>query len=430
MKIQGLQSLSFNSKGDAIASNGTVIKPVGRTVSARKQDSQVLPELLLSVPFYLYEELSWINATISGNGPVADYNLLSDKENGLRWKHGDDFWFLKAAHGHPMRTQRIEDAKLFFVPTLLNHYDFFHSFERRRVCVNERCDRELLQYTKEQLEKSPAFRTFPGRHLIVRSHWRQRKNDGARGNKNDPVYAKFFFEMVPSMNVVNFEGEVSPTDKYNVPAYKVGTPCEQGVGLNKTLDFALIANMKFEDRRNLCDWLNRSSSLMGYTSVCGRGVRCPTIAQAKFGFHIHGDTWGSQRLMDLLVSGTVPIFTHIAQFDVQGGWIDWKQLSYYLPIHNLSHYIVSNRRAGRFQMNEDQVESYFLKRIERIHRDKDGYERRHRAVLEHSPFFDMTTSYPFDTYMYLLQAQLFPESRSAQSRWSALILPPLLYEEP
>ena len=134
--------------------------------------------------------------------------------------------------------------------------------------------------------------------------------------------------------------------------------------------------------------------------------------------------------MDLLLSGTVPIFTHISQFDVQGSWIDWKQLSYYVPIHNVSAKW-KTKKAGRFPIVDNEaIQDNFLYRIARIMNDKAGYDRRYKAVLEHIPLFDYTTIYPFDTYMYLFQAELYPETRHARSRWSALIMPPLLYSEP
>ena len=62
--------------------------------------------------------------------------------------------------------------------------------------------------------------------------------------------------------------------------------------------------------------------------------------------------------------------------------------------------------------------------------DKEGYERRLQKIIEHNPLFDHETLYPFDTYMYLIQAELFPETRVRKSRWSALLLPPILFDKP
>ena len=136
--------------------------------------------------------------------------------------------------------------------------------------------------------------------------------------------------------------------------------------------------------------------------------------------------------MDILVSGTVPIITHMAQMESQGDWIDWKQLSYYIPIHTsgfLPAHISKKWQRSSFQISEGvgKEESKFLERIEWLMNDHDGYEQRQKAVVDHIPFFDMTTIFPFDTYMYLFQADIYPETRHPRSRWSALIMPPVRF---
>lgn len=393
------------------------------------------PDLLLSVPFYVYEEISWINATINGEPPLEEFNLHYAFNGSLRFKNGDDYFFLKAAMSHPMRTRNIDEAKLFFVPTLLNQYDFFVNLWRfnKQFCVNGKCHLDLLEHTHKVLEKSKAFKLYPQRHIIVRSHWGT--NIANRKNEKEERYSKFFLNTVPQMSRVTFESErvefkPYPFPKYTLSSYKVGSPCPEGIIEEKTLDFVMIANMKFAHRRDLCNWLKEAESTMNVTSICGTGNRCPALAQAKFGIHTKGDSPGSQRLMDTILSGTVPIFTHISQFDVQGSWIDWKQLAYYVPIHNVSAKS-KTKKIGRFAIHDNEaVQDNFLSRIARILNDTAGYERKRQAILDHIPFFDMTTIYPFDTYMYLFQAELYPETRHARSRWSALILPPVLYNDP
>jgi hypothetical protein len=68
--------------------------------------------LLLSVPFYVYDELDWSNMTIGGN-PVS----------AVTGKHTNDYWFLQTSLRHPMRTRDPAQAKLFVVPILMNIYD-------------------------------------------------------------------------------------------------------------------------------------------------------------------------------------------------------------------------------------------------------------------------------------------------------------------
>lgn len=176
----------------------------------------------------------------------------------------------------------------------------------------------------------------------------------------------------------------------------------------------------------MCNWLNHSTTVK--TSLCGPGKRCPALSQAKFGIHAAGDTFGSQRLLDTMLSGSVPIFTHLDQYSIQGPWIDWKQLSYYLPVHDDTAF--SGQPVTKFSVRKKPSQEAFLDGLQKILDDKEGYERRRKKILEHNPLFDHETMYPFDTYMYLIQAELFPETRQRKSRWSALLLPPPLFDEP
>jgi hypothetical protein len=125
-------------------------------ISASAEDP---PDLLLSVPFYVCEEFAWINATYMGR-PISDV--------ARNMKHGDDYWFLEASLKHPMRTHNMSEAKLFFVPFLLNHLDKM-MYYKGPLCSNGKCDFELLLDTQQRLRESKAFQLYPDRHLIVRS---------------------------------------------------------------------------------------------------------------------------------------------------------------------------------------------------------------------------------------------------------------------
>ena len=54
--------------------------------------TEPIPDLLVSVPFYVYEELSWINGTIGGN-LIVNRNLHHSFNGTNRFKHGDDYFF-------------------------------------------------------------------------------------------------------------------------------------------------------------------------------------------------------------------------------------------------------------------------------------------------------------------------------------------------
>lgn len=388
------------------------------------------PDLLLSVPFYVYEDMAWLNATVGGI-PVSQ--MAHRGIHNTRWKHGDDFWLLQASLRHPMRTRNMEDAKLFFVPLFLNLLDFSEK-GRKLFCVEGKCGYDLLLGVQQRLRDSTAFQQYPERHVVVRSfytatseRWNEQKSEEFVG------YDKFI-ELLPKMNAIVFEAKdiilEDPSPKRQIlSSYYVGTACD--LSTEKPFDVAMISDLKstratFQGRRNICKWLNHSSTIR--TSVCGAGSRCPALAQSKFGFHSAGDTWGSQRLMDTISSGTVPIFTHLDQYGIQGSWIDWNQLSYYLPVHNDAD--ETKRTVSKYSLRPPSTEDSFLKGLEAIVNDKEGYEKRHQKVMEHRPLFDYSTLYPFDTYMYLFQAGLFPETRIRESKWSALLLPPPLFTSP
>jgi hypothetical protein len=121
----------------------------------------------------------------------------------------------------------------------------------------------------------------------------------------------------------------------------------------------------------MCEWIHNTSSALNLSvPIRGTGIQCPTLAQSKFGFHVRGDTLGSQRLVDTLLSGTVPIFTRIEQYRIQPPWIDWDQLSYFVNV---------------------TTQSTFIESLADILQDERGYQQRHEAVLRHRPLLDWHT---------------------------------------
>lgn len=265
------------------------------------------------------------------------------------------------------------------------------------------------------------------------------------------------------MQVITYEGKdlfPNPGRRFTFPSYHVGTPC--ALSAEKTFDVAMIGSLsnekpEFQHRRNLCQWLengkyNRNGVETGIrVSVCGYGQQCAALAKTKLGFHMAGDTYSSQRLMDTILSGGVPVFTHLEQYPIAGAeWIDWSQLSYYIPVHNDTHltsapdYVGKFKRpeffgnstthpAGRYSILPPASESSVLDRLDRILSDEKGYEERYQKILQHMALFDYTTLHPFDTYMYLFQAELYPETRHRPEvyscQWSALKLPRPLFDD-
>ena len=371
----------------------------------QRDQHKPIQNLLLTVPFYVYEDLVWTNVTYHTN--VSFTNLRG--RDGGRYKHSEDYWFMLAALRHPMRTRDPTLAKLFVVPILMNlysrrwariwapHVDF-------TMCNQNVCDDDLLQQVYQTLSSSKWFRRNDGRdHIVVSSHFGYDEAE-YQGRTKVP---KKIRKLLARCNMITFESRrFNDVDRFFYPSYYVGFPCPHAK--EKLYDFAMVATLKpklktFQDRQHVCDWIHHGL-LNSTMAICGGGDQCPILAQSKFGFHVRGDTFGSSRLMDILLSGTVPIFTRRQQYTVLPAWIDWDQLSYFVN--------VSDKEP-------------FLSSLQGILQDRDGYQRRYDAVLTHQPLFDWETLYPFDTYMYMLQHDLYSTATTLGNhrRFSALRLP-------
>ena len=157
------------------------------------------------------------------------------------------------------------------------------------------------------------------------------------------------------------------------------------------------------DRRNVCKWASGRYSM----DICGEGSQCPALGQARLGFHVRGDSISANRLFDTLLSGTVPIFTQKDQYSVHQPFIDWKRLSFFVP------------------MGDSINEVSFHEALSKILNNTELIRNKTRAVLENMDLFDFNTLIPFDTYAYMFQSRLYPSiPRKNNSKYSALILPP------
>lgn len=353
--------------------------------------------LLLSAPFYVYKELVWESATYRN----STMEILAKSNSDT--KHFDDYYFMKSSLVHPMRTMDPSLAKLFVIPTLMNAYTYrsWYSAEEDKLCYRGRCDMELMETIVHTLRDSTWFQQFPERHIVVQSNWYSLNNGSFKVSDE-------LKELLSNVSVITFEDHVvNKPDRLRFPSIYVGTSC--GIEHEKTLDFSLTAsmpteNVDFQDRVNICQWIGNSTSRSPpiQMSHCGYGLRCPALAQAKFGFHARGDTFGSNRLIDTILSGTVPIFTRREQYNILPSWLDWRKISFLLPL------------------NDVHDQSHFLKLLEDILQDSGGYRDRHHAVLHHRDLVDWTTLHPFDMYMYSLQAELFPQTRRPPAFWEKI----------
>lgn len=357
-------------------------------------------DLLLSVPFYVYQELNWLET-----GTIGNQTFFAWLQARHSISHNDDLQFLLAALQHPMRTHRPEEAKLFVVPFLSSVLALWAIYPSKLEvpCVKTTCGKDLMLYVDDFLSKTKWFQRNGGNdHLATITFF---------GFDHKYLGGNLLYRNLMNCHIIQF-GEDQKLNEFNRLAFNtfyVGRKCPWS---RKTSDLTMIArltrvkrmfNRKLQTRRDVCRWIRAETNYS--MPICGVGQRCPALAEARYGFHVRGDSYGSSRLMDTLLSGTVPIFTSKEQFDLMPPWFDWEHLSYFVPVANKTSFLRS------------------LSKI--LAEDKSIYQTKLNNVLENSDLFDWETPIPFDTYMYMLQAHLWPELRRNQSRYSALILPPI-----
>ena len=362
------------------------ISSTGTANAAARHDDMRRPSTLLTVPFYVYEELVWHNLTYGAQ--TLEMQLAK-----APLKQSEDFWFMKASLLHPLRTRNPQQAKLFVVPTLMNFVSDGIALALQdplfKTCYNGLCNEQLLRHTEAFLSNSTYYQRSKGSdHIMVLSNWySSQRPDLFQGS-----------HILSNLNLIHFEDQkINNPHRSSFPSTYVGIPCN--VSDTKTTDFAFVGSLwedapkkkrkRFQTRRNVCQWLLRSPYKTS-THVCGSGVeQCPVLAQAKYGFHIRGDTYGANRLLDTLLSGTVPIFTDWnEQHSILPDWIDWELLSVRVNVTNMHH---------------------FLKGLRNILGQTD-YETKRQHLLDNRDLLDWRTGIAFDVYMFMFQRELLPNT--------------------
>lgn len=395
---------------------------------------------LLGVKFYVYDDFAVPSRlTLDGKPLPVRLETLDPKKpthtvSPSLVKHLDDVLLARQAVRHPMRTHNASEAALFYVPTPLNAVSMFG----QRLCHHTKdgetlCGREILKRDGKALRESKWYQKSLGRdHVVVMSSYihdyLKRKEvhldeyntnvfqsrvgaaPGISTSSHDFDFADYAPMSMLRCNHITWEnrvmrvpqnGELKLPERFALPSFYVGRRCSvrQGPVSN---DFALIAsfetwNQKIGERIKLCDVLKRNDSSFR-VDACGPGKQCPALAQAKFGFHVPGDTPGSNRLMDTILSGTVPIFTHEKQYGVLPSFIDWRKLSYFADIKADRKTLVRSLRA--------------------IVQDERGYAKRRKAVLRNLKLFDFSTKLPFEMYMYHFSLLIYPNLEPRPQRFA------------
>ena len=428
----------------------------GITASSSSSSSSFERSLLqLDVPYYVYDELLWLNATF-GNKPVKELAAGRYKEE-FHPKHSNDYYFMLASLKHPMRTFDPDQAELFVIPILLNTYDrrvtYYGKF-KKDLCFEKKCNFYLMKHAATIIQNSVHYQKYPQRHVIVASHFaRIPKRTGRQGKDSGNKLPSNMNEILSKVSTIHFENrhllDIVDDDNNNnnttpavqqpvyVPFVYVGERCVSRSSTSTTppsssqsshkydYDVTLIASMNptnpnFIDRTNICNWLHsssnndddnsssiRSSSQMNI--FCGTTASyneyCPILSKSKYGFHVRGDSYGSNRLIDLILTGVIPIFTHYQQYDILPPFVNWQQLSYYIEMGE-----------GDNRISKDD----FLRQLNDIVQDRDAsnsYEGKKQYLLSKQYLFDWMNEpiYPFDRYMSYIQDRLLKQEAKNQN---------------
>lgn len=285
-------------------------------------------------PFYVYDDIDWMSIKCDGI-LLENYGL---------YKHADDYFFLKHALEHPKRVKNPEheQASTFLVGGLLN-------LIVRKLwdcCIDSICNKDLVHQVDRTLLNSPWYQRNSGAdHIVVASHFSSKK------------YLESF-SAIKSCNWISFEENHSFNGIMRVANTYVGRRCPP---VPKTHDIAFVASMHperktFQDRRNVCDWLRHQDRWN--VSTCGPGKQCPTLAQARMGMHIRGDTFGSNRLIDTLLSNTVPVFTAKTQYDILPSFLPWKEMSVFVPVNSEESFRAAILRNVTFSNQVSKVAAF------------------------------------------------------------------------
>ncbi len=313
------------------------------TSPARKTNGQ---DLLLSVPFYIYDEFDWlsnsINTTIA-NYTFAEYVQMSNEErkkhNQADWSEDSEIMFYLSARKHPMRVYNPQDAKLFLLPMLSVYIGWNGVYPGSvSICKNNVCNKDLLREADDLLQKSQWFQKSNGSdHIFLLATF---FGGHSKFNKKGMEYRNL--RRCNAIQTENGSGNgLIDNDRITYNTFYVASGCTPTLPFqNKTEDVVLVAtlykqkrrmNKLLQDRRNICTWLQHSNFTSKHSmEVCGKGEQCPALSNARVGFHPRGDSYSASRLFHTLLSGTVPIFTLEEQLTSHQSFIDWMKLGFFL----------------------------------------------------------------------------------------------------
>ena len=216
---------------------------------------------------------------------------------------------------------------------------------RMDCCVGSICNDQLVEHVENTLLESQWFKRSEGKdHIIVRSHFGSRRLFKP-GNR---------FTSISKCHSILFEKNILFKERMGLAATYVGNKCKHSP---KTHDIAFIGKLRrwkgphkrghwqeHASRVKACSWLKENNTKWD-VSICGPGAQCPALAQARMGLHLAGDSPGSNRLMDILLSDTVPVLTDSRQYNILPPFFPWRQMSVFAPVIDKEEFLSALAKA-------------------------------------------------------------------------------------
>ena len=339
-------------------------------------DSSFVP--LLDQPFYVYEELLWLDGTYQQLSKVT--NLVQEADF---WsQYSEDLWFALAALRHPMRTMDPSEAKLFVVP-ILTH--LVVNPVARSFCWNGMCNIDLLQYADKFLQQSPWFNRHGGTdHILVGTHPEAARLAG---------YNSFHHCQIIALENQKWN---SP-ERYALPSLRWADSCSSNVS-NKTTDVVYVGEHHTISKQSFWAPLGISSKMLTL-------AECHDLSKARLGLYLRENPalWGDAQPLSMILNYVVPVFTSKAQYKALPDWIDWDSLSYFV--------------------DASQDATNFLNQIKAIANDEVTYQEKLEAIQKNHDLVNWRTIVPFDTYMRIVSKKLGNRLAAKASPYPALKLP-------
>jgi hypothetical protein len=221
-------------------------------------------------------------------------------------------------------------AVLFVVDAYINHlaitsnsgYPFLNS-----CCLSGICGADLLVDYDAALSQSQWFRRHGGRdHVLVASS----------PEETISILSDLNLNALSAANRISFETNTISNGRLWIASTYVGRKCQPQ---SKTVDVSFIGalhpdRVSHELRRQACKWLSNQTDVTA--GACGEGDQCPVVGQSRLGLHIRGDTVGANRLVDILLSESVPVLTNARQKNVLPLFLPWDKMTFLVDSDNSS----------------------------------------------------------------------------------------------